>query len=44
MEKSEDQEATKYMGGLWQNLHHYVNQIKGVFFKEGIALPVGFTI
>ena len=44
MEKSDDQEATNIMGGLWQNLNHYVKQIKDIFEKEGIALPVGFTI
>lgn len=41
--KADDQEAKNIMGGLWQELHDYVNEITRIFKDEGIAVPVGFT-
>ncbi|MGG4036562.1 DUF3231 family protein [Heyndrickxia ginsengihumi] len=43
IEKSDDQEAINIMGGLWQELHYYVQQIEKIFEHEGAAVPIGFT-
>lgn len=43
MEKSDDQQAKNIMGGLWQELNHYVTKMKGIFEQEGVAIPKGFT-
>ncbi|PLS08588.1 DUF3231 family protein [Neobacillus cucumis] len=42
IEKSDDQEAKNLMGGLWQELHFYVNEIKTLFENDGIVIPMGF--
>ncbi|MEH7098133.1 DUF3231 family protein [Neobacillus vireti] len=42
MVKSDDQEAKNIMGGLWQELHFYVIEIKSIFEKEGMVIPLGF--
>lgn len=41
--KADDQEAKNIMGGLWQELHDYVNEIKMIFKDEGLAIPIGIT-
>jgi len=41
--KADDQEAKNIMGGLWQELHFYIKEIKQIFENEGIAVPIGFT-
>ncbi|WP_157318708.1 DUF3231 family protein [Paenibacillus anseongensis] len=41
--KTEDHEARNIMGGLWQDLDHYVNKITKLFENQGIVVPVGFT-
>jgi hypothetical protein len=43
IEKSDEQEAKNILGMLWQELDYYVDQIKRLFKKQGIAIPVGFT-
>jgi len=42
MAKSDDQEATNIMGGLWQELHYYVIEIQSIFQKDGMVIPIGF--
>ncbi|WP_328585736.1 DUF3231 family protein [Rossellomorea aquimaris] len=42
MKKANDQEAINIMGGLWQELNHFVKQMEGIFEKEGIVYPQGF--
>ncbi|MDQ1144030.1 hypothetical protein QE429_000857 [Bacillus sp. SORGH_AS 510] len=41
--KADDQEAKNIMGGLWQELHDYVLEIKKILQDEGVAIPVGIT-
>ena len=41
--KADDQQAINIMGGLWQELHYYVQKIEKIFVAEGIAVPHGFT-
>lgn len=43
MEKADNQQAKNIMGGLWQELNHYVIQIEAIFENEGVAIPNGFT-
>lgn len=43
MEKSDDQQAKNIMGGLWQELNHFVTKMEGIFEQEGVAIPKGFT-
>jgi hypothetical protein len=43
MAKSDEQEAKNILGMLWQELDFYLNQIKRLFEKQGIAVPIGFT-
>ncbi|TDL78008.1 DUF3231 family protein [Peribacillus frigoritolerans] len=43
MEKSEDQQAKNIMGGLWQELNHFVIKIEDIFEGEGVVIPRGFT-
>ena len=40
--KSDDEEATNILGGLWQELNFYINEIIDVFTNEGVAIPMGF--
>jgi hypothetical protein len=42
MEKSDDQEASNLMGGLWQELNFFVKEITSIFDMEGMAIPIGF--
>jgi len=42
MEKSDDQEARNIMGGLWQELDYFVNEITSIFEKDGMVIPLGF--
>ncbi|PFO09650.1 hypothetical protein COJ85_01490 [Bacillus sp. AFS076308] len=42
MTKSDDQEASNLMGGLWQELHFFVVEIESLFEKEGMVIPIGF--
>ncbi|MGN7233514.1 DUF3231 family protein [Priestia megaterium] len=41
--KADDQEAKNIMGGLWQELHFYIKEIKQIFEDEGVSVPIGFT-
>lgn len=41
--KSDDQQAINIMGGLWQELHYFVQKIESIFKSEGVAIPKGFT-
>jgi hypothetical protein len=43
IEKADDQQSKNIMGGLWQDLDYYVSQVKELFDKEGIAVPIGFN-
>ncbi|USK28927.1 DUF3231 family protein [Bacillus sp. CMF21] len=43
MEKADDQQALNIMGGLWQELNHYVIKIEDIFEQEGVVIPNGFT-
>ncbi|KEZ48227.1 DUF3231 family protein [Metabacillus indicus] len=43
MEKSDDQQAKNIMGGLWQELNHFVTKMEGIVEQEGVAIPKGFT-
>ncbi|MDQ0861980.1 DUF3231 family protein [Bacillus sp. V2I10] len=43
LEKADDQQALNIMGGLLQELNHYVIKIEGVFEQEGVVIPDGFT-
>lgn len=43
LEKSDDQEAKNILGMLWQELQFYVDQIKKLFEKQGINIPIGYT-
>ncbi|MDR6880965.1 DUF3231 family protein [Bacillus sp. 3255] len=43
MEKTDDPEARNIMGGLWQDLSHYVDKIVDLFDTQGIVVPVGFS-
>ncbi|KOP82934.1 DUF3231 family protein [Cytobacillus solani] len=41
--KADDQQAINIMGGLWQELHLYVQKIEKIFKNEGAVIPKGFT-
>lgn len=43
LEKTNDQAARNIMGGLWQEIHHVLQIIKGIFEENKMAIPVGFT-
>ncbi len=43
IEKADDLEARNILGGLWQELDYYVNDMKRTFENEGAAVPNGFT-
>ena len=43
LDKADDQGARNIMGGLWQELDHILQILKGIFEEENIAIPVGFT-
>lgn len=41
--KADDQQTINIMGGLWQELHLYVQKIEKIFKNEGAVIPKGFT-
>ena len=43
IEKSDDQQATNIMGGLWQELNYYVLQMEEIFKEQGMVKPIGYT-
>ncbi len=43
IEKSEEQQARNLMGGLWQELNFYIQQMEILFEDQGMAKPAGFT-
>ncbi|MBM7570007.1 DUF3231 family protein [Aquibacillus albus] len=42
MEKADDQEAKNILGGLWQDLNHYLKKIERIFENDGVVIPHGF--
>ncbi|WEG12104.1 DUF3231 family protein [Pullulanibacillus sp. KACC 23026] len=38
-----DRQAINIMGGLWQELNHYVEIIIEILVNDGVAIPVGLT-
>jgi len=42
LKHADDQEAINIMGGLWQELHHYVTKIEDEFNRQGAVIPIGF--
>ncbi|MEH6996567.1 DUF3231 family protein, partial [Neobacillus drentensis] len=43
IEKSDDQQATNILGGLWQELNFYVLQMEQIFRDQGMVKPIGYT-
>lgn len=43
IEKSDEQQAKNLMGGLWQDLNYYVEQMEQLFEEQHIVKPKGFT-
>ncbi|MCM3405960.1 DUF3231 family protein [Cytobacillus oceanisediminis] len=43
IEKSDDQQERNILGGLWQELNYYVLKMEGIFKKQGMVKPAGFT-
>lgn len=43
LDKAEDQEAQNIMGGLRQELHHFIQNVIAIFKDEQVVLPVAFT-
>jgi Protein of unknown function (DUF3231) len=41
--KSDDQQATNILGGLWQELNFYVLQMEQIFREQGMVKPIGYT-
>ncbi|MCM3767027.1 DUF3231 family protein [Neobacillus niacini] len=44
IEKSNDTQARNLLGGLWQELNFYCNEMEEIFSEQGMAIPVGFTL
>ncbi|NMH67944.1 DUF3231 family protein [Bacillus sp. RO3] len=42
IEKADDREARNILGGLWQELNNYVMDMKKIFEREGVPVPIGF--
>jgi hypothetical protein len=43
IEKSDEQQATNILGGLWQELNYYVLQMEQIFREQGMVKPIGYT-
>jgi hypothetical protein len=43
IEKADDQQARNILGGLWQELNYFVNEMEQLFEQQGIVKPRGFT-
>jgi hypothetical protein len=43
IEKSDDQQVTNILGGLWQELNFYVQQMEQIFRDQGMVKPIGYT-
>lgn len=43
IEKSDDQQASNILGGLWQELNFYVLQMEQLFEQQGMVKPIGYT-
>ncbi|MED3729028.1 DUF3231 family protein [Priestia filamentosa] len=43
IEKDEDDEAKKIMKNLYEEINPFIEKIQGIFQKEEIPVPIGFT-
>ncbi|WP_462410302.1 DUF3231 family protein [Neobacillus sp. Marseille-QA0830] len=43
IEKSDDPQARNILGGLWQELNFYINQMEQIFKEQKMAKPIGLT-
>ncbi|MCM3439306.1 DUF3231 family protein [Metabacillus halosaccharovorans] len=43
IEKSDDPQARNILGGLWQELNFYVNEMEELFSEQGMVKPIGFS-